>query len=202
VTIAPELTGYLDELVRGLASVVELDAVYLFGSAAQGAYEHGRSDVDVIAVTARPPSQEEKRALADAAESLPCPARKLELVVYARGAERHELNVNTGELVHFDAGDDPEFWFVLDRVIAEQQVVTLLGPPWEEVFAPVPRSDVLDALEQALEWQEQGDPVGRSSVLNACRAWMWLDTGRWATKPDAARWLRQRVRAAIAEARA
>jgi predicted nucleotidyltransferase len=202
VTIAPELTGYLDELVRRLASVIELDAVYLFGSAAQGAYEHGRSDVDVIAVTARPPSQEEKRALADAAESLPCPARKLELVVYARGAERHELNVNTGELVHFDAGDDPEFWFVLDRVIAEQQVVTLLGPPWDEVFAPVPRSVVLDALEQALEWQEQGDPVGRSSVLNACRAWMWLDTGRWATKPDAARWLRQRVRAAIAEARA
>ena len=202
MTVAPELRDYLDELVRRLAAVVDLDAVYLFGSAAQGAYEHGRSDVDVIAVTARPSTREEKEALAAAAESLPCPARKLELVVYARGAERHELNVNTGELVHFDAGDDPEFWFVLDRAIAEQGVVPLLGPPWEEVFGPVPRSDVLDALEQAVDWQERDDPVGRSSVLNACRAWMWLETGRWGTKADAARWLRQRVRVAIAEARA
>ena len=118
--------------------MVELDAVYLVGSAAQGAYEHGRSDVDVIAVTTRPSSRAEKEALAEAAESLPCPARKLELVVYARGAERHELNVNTGELVHFDPDDDPAFWFVLDRSIAEQHAVPLLGPPWPDVFPPVP----------------------------------------------------------------
>lgn len=44
----------------------------------------------------------------------------LEIVVYARGAERHELNVNTGELVHLDPDDDPAFWFVLDRSVAEQ----------------------------------------------------------------------------------
>jgi predicted nucleotidyltransferase len=202
VTVPPELRDYLQELVRRLAAVTELDAVYLFGSAAQGAYDHGRSDVDVIAVTARPSTPAEKQALADAAQSLPCPARKLELVVYARGAERHALNVNTGELVHFDAGDDPEFWFVLDRAIAEQGVVPLLGPPWDEVFEPVPPADVLHALEQAVDWQERDDPVGRSSVLNACRSWMWLETGRWATKPEAATWLRGRVRAAIAEARA
>lgn len=95
--IPVELAEYLDELVGRLESVTELDAVYLFGSAAQGAYEHGRSDVDVIAVTARPSSPAVKQALAAVAESLPCPARKLELVVYARGAERHELNVETGD---------------------------------------------------------------------------------------------------------
>ena len=116
--VPAELTEYLDALVRRLAAVTNLHAVYLVGSAARGAYEHGRSDVDVIAVTARPSSQATKEALAAAAESLPCPARKLELVVYARGADRHELNVNTGELVHFSADDDPAFWFVLDRAIA------------------------------------------------------------------------------------
>ena len=62
-----QLEGYLDELVRRLSEVVELDAVYLFGSAAQGGYEHGRSDVDVIAVTARPSSQAEKEAPFEAA---------------------------------------------------------------------------------------------------------------------------------------
>ena len=30
-----QLVGYLDELVRQLSEVVELDAVYLFGSAAR-----------------------------------------------------------------------------------------------------------------------------------------------------------------------
>jgi predicted nucleotidyltransferase len=195
--IAPELAGYLDELVVRLAGAAELDAVYLFGSAAQGAYEHGRSDVDVVAVTPQELSPEEKRAVADAAEAVPCPARKLELVVYARGADRHQLNVNTGELVHFDPGEDDAFWFVLDRAIAEQQVIVLHGPPWEEVFAPVPRDDVLDALEQALDWQEREDPLGRSSVFNAVRGWTWVETGEWTTKLEAAAWLRDRVRARI-----
>jgi predicted nucleotidyltransferase len=182
--IPPELTGYLDELVRRLAAVTELHAVYLFGSAAQGAYEHGRSDVDVIAVTAKPSSQEVKEALADAAESLPCPARKLELVVYARGSERHELNVNTGELVHFSPDDDPDFWFVLDRSIAEQHAIALVGPPWSEVFAPVPREAVLGALDEAGGFDGWDDPsMGR---LAAARAQIWRETGEWVSKREAA----------------
>ena len=182
--IAPELAGYLDELVRRLASVTELDAVYLFGSAAHGAYEHGRSDVDVIAVTARPSSLAVKQALAEAAESLPCPARKLELVVYARGSDRHQVNVNTGELVHFDPDDDPPFWFVLDRSIAEQHAVALLGPPWGEVFPPVPRDEVLAALDGALAFDGWDDPDG--AWLAAARARIWRETGEWVSKKRAA----------------
>jgi predicted nucleotidyltransferase len=182
--IAPELVPYLGELVRRLSAVTELDAVYLFGSAAQGAYEHGRSDVDVIAVTARPSSREVKRALADAAESLPCPAHKLELVVYARGAERHELNVNTGELVHFSPDDDPDFWFVIDRAIAEQYAIPLLGPPWGEVFAPVPREAVLVALDGALAFDAWDDP--NAATLAAARARIWRETGEWVSKKRAA----------------
>jgi predicted nucleotidyltransferase len=188
--VAPELRSYLDELVARLAAVVELDAVYLFGSAAQGAYEHGRSDVDVIAVTSRPSTQAEKEALAEAAESLSCPARKLELVVYARGAGRHELNVNTGELVHFDPEDDPAFWFVLDRSIAEQHSVALLGPPWHEVFAPVPREEVLAALDEAVAFDGWDDP--RGAELAAARARIWRETGEWVSKQRAAAGLEER----------
>jgi predicted nucleotidyltransferase len=182
--IPSELAGYLDELVDRLAAVVELDAVYLFGSAAQGAYEHGRSDVDVIAVTARPTSQAEKEALANAAESLPCPARKLELVVYARGAERHELNVNTGELVHFDPNDDPGFWFVIDRAIAEQHSIALLGPPWSDVFEPVLREAVVAALEEAVAFDGWDDPSG--AALADARARIWRESGKWVSKLEAA----------------
>jgi predicted nucleotidyltransferase len=201
VQVPSELAAYLDELVAHLADHADLHAVYLIGSAASGSYEAGRSDVDVIAVTARPLGAEEKRALADAAEALPCQARKLELVVYPLGSERHEINLNTGEKVSFDAAADPAFWFVLDRAIAQEHAVPLLGPPWSEVFEPVAREQVLAALDEALDWQEREEPIGRSSVLNACRAWMWLETGIWGSKPEAAAWLRRRVRERIEEER-
>jgi Domain of unknown function (DUF4111)/Nucleotidyltransferase domain len=192
-----ELATYLDRLVEAVSAVAELDAVYLLGSAALGAYEQGRSDVDVVAVTSRSLSPGERRALAEAAEAVPCPARKLELVVYPRGSDTWEINLNTGEHVSFDTADEPAFWFVLDRAIAEQHALPLVGPPWRESFPPVEREAVLEALEEALDWQEHEDSVGGSSALNACRAWCWLETGRWVAKPEAAQWLRDRVRGAI-----
>ncbi len=61
--------------------------------------------------------------------------------------------------------------------------------------------EMLDALEQALDWQEREEPSSRSSVLNACRSWQWLETGEWISKPAAAAWLRGRVREALESAR-
>lgn len=55
-TAAPvELAGYLTELLRWLKEAVGADILgaWLIGSAAQGVYEHGVSDVDVLAVTHR-----------------------------------------------------------------------------------------------------------------------------------------------------
>jgi predicted nucleotidyltransferase len=199
--IPVELAPYLDRLVVTLRETSDLEAAYLVGSAARGAYEHGRSDVDVTAVTARPLPLAERQAVARAAEAVPCPARKLELVVYAHGSDRWEINLNTGEHVSFDPSEEEPFWFVLDRAIAQQDVVVLFGPPWDELFEPISREAVLDALEQALDWQEREEPVGRSAVLNAVRSWQWVETGRWASKQDAAAWLRDRVRTAIRKAR-
>lgn len=184
MAIPVELSDYLAELVRRLSTVVDLDAVYLVGSAAQDTYEHGRSDVDVIAVVGRPSSRTEKEALAEAAASIPCPARKLELVVYARGEERHELNVNTGEPTRFDPDDDPGFWFVLDRAIAEQHAVPLLGPPWEEMFATVPQEAIARALEEAETFRDWDDQ--RGAELAAERARVWRESGRWISKAEAA----------------
>jgi predicted nucleotidyltransferase len=199
--IPAQLETYLDWLVETLDGTTDLTAAYLIGSAARGAYVHGRSDVDVIAVTAHPLTLDEKRAIVAAAEALPSPARKLELVVYAAGSHRWELNLNTGEHASFDPSEEPPFWFVLDRAIAEQDVVVLAGPPWHELFEPVERDAVLAALEEAIDWQEREQPLEAGSILNALRAWAWLETGRWVSKPYAAAWLRQRVRAAIREAR-
>jgi len=186
--IPVKLALYLDELIASLSAVATLHAVYLIGSAALGAYEHGASDVDVIAVTERSLSLAERRALAGAAEAIPCPARRLELVVYPRGSDVWEINLNTGERATYDTADEPGFWFVIDRAIAEEHAIALLGPPWSEVFEPVPRDEVVAALDDAL------DKVG---ALNAARAWARVEGGAWISKPDAERWLADRVRAAL-----
>ena len=99
---------YLAELARRMRDVLgdDLLGVYAGGSLALGAYEPGRSDVDVSAVVAAPLAPEAKQALVAALrhEALPCPARGLELVVYplatvqaATSAPGFDLNLNTGE---------------------------------------------------------------------------------------------------------
>jgi predicted nucleotidyltransferase len=208
--VPPALARYLEELVSAVGAGVGVEAAYLVGSAASGAYEQGRSDVDVVAVTARGLTEAEKRELVERVEALEIPAVALDLVVYSReqaaSAEpRFELNLNPGRHVAFtpDTGlpDESPHWYVLDRAVAEEHAVPLTGPAWGEVFAPEPRERVLDALELSLDWQERHEPLARNSALNAVRAWMWVETGEWASKPQAADWLRARVRERIEEAR-
>ena len=178
-----ELAPYLDTLVAELGRVAPLEAVYLVGSAALGAYEPGRSDVDVVAVTGRSLSLEERRSLAEAVEAIPCPARRLELVVYPRGSTAWEVNLNTGDHVSFDPRGEPGFWFVLDRAIAEQHALALHGPPWAELFEPESRASIEAALDQALAFDGWDDP--RDAGLAQARAQIWRETGRWVSKRDA-----------------
>lgn len=179
------LAHYLDQLVDVLRAEAPIEAVYLVGSAALGAYEHGRSDVDVVAVTARSLSIPERLALAAAAEELPVPARKLELVVYPRGSDRWELNLNTGEHVGVDPDAEPSFWFLLDRAIAEQHAAPLFGPPWSELFEPEPPEAIEIALAQVAAFDGWDDPVG-DAELAAARAQVWRETGLWISKSQAA----------------
>ena len=183
--IPSELAPYLDRLVGVLQAEAPVDAVYLVGSAALGGYEHGRSDVDVVAVTARSLSRDERLALAEAVESIPVPARKLELVVYPRGSDRWELNLNTGDHVGLDPDAEPSFWFVLDRAIAEQHATPLVGPPWGELFAPQPQEAIEAALDEVAAFDGWDDPGGDAELADA-RAHVWRETGRWVSKREAA----------------
>ena len=183
--IPSELAPFLDRLVAVLEAQTPIDAVYLIGSAALGAYEHGRSDVDVVAVSARSLSLDERLALVEAVESVPVPARKLELVVYPRGSDRWELNLNTGGHVGLDPDTEPSFWFVLDRAVAEQHATPLVGPPWSELFAAESPEAIEAALAEVAAFDGWDDPAG-DAELAAARARVWRDTGRWVSKGEAA----------------
>lgn len=185
--IPSELATYLDRLVAVLRESAPVEAVYLHGSAALGAFEHGRSDLDVVAVTRRSLLLDQRRALAAAVEALPVPARKLELVVYPRGSDRWEINLNTGEQLGLDPDAEPSFWFVLDRAIAEQHALPLLGPPWAELFEPESREAIESALDGAEAFDGWDDPTGDAELASR-RAQVWRETGRWVSKRQAAEW--------------
>ena len=211
-----ELDGYLAELTRRLRDVLgdELLGVYAGGSYALGAYEPGRSDIDVTVVAAGPFARPAKQAIVARVrhEALPCPARGLELVVYplatarsGRGEPGFELNLNTGAEMAFRVDERPGeiegFWFALDRSILREHGCALAGPPPAELFAPIPRPTVLGLLAESVRWHRDSDiPLGSDVVLNTCRALRFTTEGTWSAKRVAGTWAAGEpvVRAALA----
>ena len=184
--------------------------LYIFGSAGCDAYEPGVSDLDVQAVVDAPLPDAEKRALAALLSHavLPCPARKLEFVCYARGAvnpasrrPRFELNFNTGperaergqgDHLRLDPADEAGHWFLLDIAASRLRGLALHGPPPGEMFAPVPDAWRDEALLESLCWhethevREEGATMSANAILNACRAWQWAEIGAPLSKREAA----------------
>jgi aminoglycoside adenylyltransferase-like protein len=184
-----------EELGRGLI------AVYLTGSGAYGGWVADRSDIDVIAICARPLPAPAKRDLVEPLRhhALPCPARGLELVVYDRAAAAapgcpmpFQVNLNTGpaieERITFEPGGEPSHWFVIDLSIARERARALLGPLPERLIAPVARTEVLAALADSLDWHDRNEGANANAVLAACRARRYAVEGSWSSKEGAGRW--------------
>jgi len=194
---------YLVDLVARAALVLGdgLVGAYAINSVARGNYLPGRSDLDVTVVVTDALEVATKHRLADAVRhgSLPCPAPRLELVVYRRtvvaapgAAPAFELNLNTGpaipDHVATDPTEEPPHWFVLDLAAAADVALRLHGPSPDAVFGPVPRSGALDALRASRAWHAEHDAAAPNRVLNDCRAWLFVVEDRWSTKAEAAAW--------------
>ncbi len=199
--------AYLAALVERVRSVLgpSLVGVYAGGSLALGDYEPARSDLDVAVVVERPLERAEKEALVRDLrhEAFPCPARGLELVVYAEAAVRRpsadaafELNLNTGRDMAFRADFEPVagelHWFAIDRGVLHAHGIALAGPPAAEVFADPGAELLAPLLAETLRWC-LADGAGAEAVLAACRALRYAEKGVWSSKAAAARWAESRV---------
>lgn len=130
----------------------ELVGAYFVGSTALGGYVIGESDIDVAAVCRHQMGEATKKALAErlVEATITCPARGLEFTLYRaeitstspQGAD-FELNVSGGprmaRLVRLSSIDQPRFWYVLDRAVAQRHGIAISGPPSDAAFAPIPR---------------------------------------------------------------
>ncbi|MGW5558977.1 nucleotidyltransferase domain-containing protein [Micromonospora sp. NPDC003944] len=209
-----DLQRYLDDLVGTARDVLGTDLVgaYAAGSVGLGAYQAGRSDVDVALLSAGPLTGAAKQALVARLrhEALPCPARGLELVVYDRAVAASgtpepgfEVELNTGAGMPFRRtldpadrpGTDGRFWYGLDRSILHQSGLALLGPPAGEAFADLAPADLRRLLIEALTWwlalptppADQPAPGAEDAVLGACRSLVRHRDGVWLAKVPAGR---------------
>jgi len=199
------IEAYLSELTARLEGQLRerLVAAWVVGSTALGDFDALHSDVDVQAVTSSRLGRAELERLARALshDSLPCPVRGLEFVLYAQGdltdpgGPAFQLNLNTGPRMDHHAGYDPDaepqFWFVLDVSIARQHSRRLAGLAADAVLPELPRELVLTAAHDALEFWRGYD--GAQAILSACRAWAWSVEGRWLSKGEAAVWAAERL---------
>jgi Domain of unknown function (DUF4111)/Nucleotidyltransferase domain len=180
-----------------------LVGVYAGGSYALGDYLPARSDLDVAAVVESPLSPETAEALVANLrhESLPCPACRLELVVYLEETARSgaavadfELNLNSGAELPVSVqwrgapGDVGDHWFAIDRSILAPAGVALFGPPAREVFAAIAPAELAPTLVESVRWHEEREADTSDAVLNACRSLRYATEGWWSSKPGAGRW--------------
>jgi streptomycin 3"-adenylyltransferase len=196
--MVPEVLAHVRDLSAVLATMrPDLVGVYLHGSAVLGGFRAGASDVDVLAVVARPTPVGVQRAMGAALAAVAgCPGSGLELsVVTARtaavlGACRFEVHVNTTgpeAVVVPGAGHRGDRDLVLHCAVCRQRALPVTGPPAGRIFGAVSADRVTAAMIRDVRWAVDG---GRATyaVLNACRATRFADDGRLCSKLDGGHW--------------
>jgi predicted nucleotidyltransferase len=217
------------DLAREVVEIVD----DILGDTVVGAYRHGSavlgglrptSDVDVLAVIARPTSIEERRALVDrllgisGRRAYRGPARPVELTIVVdseirpwRYPPRAEFQYGEWLRDAYEAGSTPEpgpspdLAPLLAAALAGARVGAppLRGPALAELVDPVPPADLRRAIVEGVPGL-LADLASdtRNVLLTLARIWFTLATGEISPKDVAAAWAIERLPAANADARA
>ncbi|MGH2555683.1 MAG: aminoglycoside adenylyltransferase domain-containing protein [Actinomycetota bacterium] len=213
----PEVQSYLDQVVSTLHDHLraELIGVYLHGSLAMGAFDPGRSDIDILAVCAASLSRQRREVLGDALVAIPRPpsGADLEFSLVTETSARAPSAVPSFE-VHVSTHEEP---FVVDGsecpgdrdlvihfAMARARGRALMGPEPGELFPEPDRASLIRAFLSDIQWAEEQGAAGWEGhhlpelssmayrVLNAARSWRYLETGDLGSKVDGAAWLERR----------
>jgi streptomycin 3"-adenylyltransferase len=209
----------LNRVVAIVREVLGPDALgaYLLGSAVLGSLRR-ESDLDVLAVTSRATTREEKQRLVDPLlRSSGLPRRiELTLVVQAdvkpwRYPPRMDFQYGDWLRAEFERGElDPpptnsDLAVLLTMVLLGDAPV--FGPPPAELLDPVPHDDVARAMRDGIPaLLADLDDDTRNVLLTLARIWSTLATGVIRSKDAAADWALPRLpeehRAVLTRARA
>lgn len=214
------------EILAALRDVLghELIGAYLHGSAVLGGLR-ALSDIDVLAVSKGQMTRHGKGRMVAHLLAISgtypsaVPPRPVELTIVVwsqirpwRFPPRMDFQYGEwwrdrfqrGELEPWPSSANPDL--TLQVTMALLGGATLAGPPPTEVFDPVPRRDVIDALVGSIRAVVQDiDWDTRNVVLTLARIWSGVATGAVQSKDAAAEWALPRLppeyRAVLARAR-
>lgn len=215
----------LDQIVALVRDVLGPDAVgaYLFGSAVLGGLRP-QSDIDVLVVSRRRTTHQEKRRLVDRLLTLsgsgpPGPARRVELTIVVeseirpwRYPPRFDFQYGDWLRSEFQRGNlepwpttNPDLASLITMALLANR--PLLGPPPAEIFDPVPRDDHIRAMVDDIDrLLDDLDSDAHNITLTLARIWSTIATGEIRSKDDAAAWALARLpeehREVLARARA
>jgi predicted nucleotidyltransferase len=209
-----DVRQYLIRIAATLGEVLgdALVGLYVHGSLATGSYHRERSDIDLVAVVSRKlaPIERERaaRGLVRLSDSRPVWG-DIEVSViqerYARNFEHpmpYEVHYSTAlherirrRDVDFSR-DETSVDLAANIVELRERGVTLVGPPPDSLFGPVPWHAYVNALESDFEWASprlHEQPV--YAVLSACRVLHGVQTPgiQSLNKDEAATWALQNV---------
>src|SRR5262245_30364232 len=203
-------TDQVVEIARAVLGA-DLLGAYLYGSSVIGGLRP-RSDVDVLIVSARPTTIDEKRALIDAflpisgRHAVAGPARSLEVTIVVRTDVRPwryppPLDFQYGDWFRDDyaRGDatpwrspNPDLAVLLTTVLRGSE--PLVGPPAADLIDPVPRADLERALRDVIpDLLADLDGDEANVLLTLARVWATLVTGEILPKDGAADWAIERL---------
>jgi hypothetical protein len=166
-------------VVEAIDAEVDVLASFVLGSGLVGGYRPGESDIDLVAVVDRPLVGEARRRTVERIAALELPGRRLELVLYVRGRQPpdFELNLEVDADGVREEPDEAAHWFVIDAAIAQERI-----PEWRDYFDPVAEERTRTAVEESLAWSAER-PELDFARLNAARARHYLAHGEWISKP-------------------
>ena len=209
MNLPQDVTAMLDALRSGIQEALgdNLVGVYLRGSLALGDFIPATSDIDVLAVTARPVGDEEFATLADlharlSASSLVF-ANRLEIAYIDRPAWRRyqpglrHPSLGQGETLAWSEHRDN---WILERWTVRECGVTLLGPEPATLIDPIAAHELSAAVRTRLrdwaDWANHPDdpdwllPRAHKAyvVETMCRALATIACGQLLSKPRSVAW--------------
>ena len=202
------LNDFLKEFVEMCLDTLgtNLAGVYLHGSAAMGCFNPDKSDIDVILITEKSPSKEEKLAFMREVVKMNAmaPKKGLELSIVRREFCKpfvyptpYELHFSPAHLEMWERSPE-EYLNTLrgtDKDLAAHFMIlnrygkVLYGEETNRIFGEVSRKDYIDSIIFDIENAENDiktDPV--YITLNLCRALAYVSEGLVLSKKDGGEW--------------
>ncbi len=204
-----DINGLLEDLVSRIGHILQgrIVALYLYGSLVTGDFDPNISDIDLLAATLSDVSDTEFEALRamhqDFAHENPEWEDRVEvayLSVTALTTFRSETSpmavISPGEPFHMkEAGAD----WLLNWYVVRERGVALLGPPAQEIIAPITQQEFIASVSDYAVWW--GDKVlnvrerkeQAYAILTMCRALHVRRNGEQVSKRQAAVWAQEEL---------